>query len=47
MLSKNKKQTTAIPPHETAYEQKQREHKAAKELAEKFKHIKPTRYLLK
>jgi hypothetical protein len=38
-----------IPPKvsETDYEIKQRERKEAQALAEKFKNIKPTKYLLK
>jgi hypothetical protein len=38
-----------IPPtiSETGYESKQRERKEAQAIAEKFKNIKPTKYLLK
>jgi hypothetical protein len=39
----------AVPPKvsESGYEKKQRELKEAQAIAEKFKNIKPTRYLLK
>jgi hypothetical protein len=46
MRPKSKRGTPPMLP-ETGFEKSQREHQEAIAIASKFKHIKPTKYLLK
>ena len=43
----NKKKKRPAKPIETEFERTQREHKQAVQLAQQFKDIKPTKYVLK